>query len=66
MGIGEELDPEHLERVKKSRQACMGDESASSPGVPLILFHGPPGTGKTLAMKVISAQSNLTPPGDKC
>ena len=61
MSIGEELDPEHLERFEKSRQACMGDENIISAGVPLVLFHGPPGSGKTFAMKIISAQSNLKP-----
>ena len=60
MSIGEELDPEHLERVRNSRKVMFGDESTSARGVPLVLFSGPPGTGKTHAMRLIAAKSGLT------
>jgi len=60
MSIGEELDPEHLERVRNSRKVMFGDESTSARGVPLVLFSGPPGTGKTHAMRLLAAKSGLT------
>ncbi len=60
-GIGKELDPKHMESVEKSRKALFRYPQTSSPGVPLVLFHGPPGSGKTQAMRVICAESKLTP-----
>jgi len=61
MGIGKELDPDYTERLQMSKKALFGDPQISAPGVPLVLFHGPPGTGKTHAMRVICAESKLTP-----
>ena len=61
MGIGEELDHAHKERVRKFRKVLLGNEEISSSGVPLVLFHGPPGTGKTHAMRDIAAESGLKP-----
>ena len=58
-GIGKGLDPEHMERVRLSREALFKDPLTSASGVPLVLFHGPPGTGKSHAMRTICAQSKL-------
>ena len=58
MGIGEELDHAHKERVRKFRKVLLGNEEISSSGEPLVLFHGPPGTGTTPVMRVIAWNGN--------